>query len=294
MSDISNIEIPESVPVTEAKHKGKGKGKGKSPKYIKKVAPPTEVDLIEESVHSIITMGAEESRPAIKTLINQVHESYFTIGGILSLIQRNGWYTTFGFENFRDYVEADVSLYYHKALYLIEIYEKLVASDVPWSAVKSLPWTKIREIAPVVTLQNVDELVALAHKLTVVQLHDAIKNNREALEQPALPDAPEGKAKSPKITLETTNKVTTLSIKLHSDQKEIVFRAISRMKEDSGTEYDSVALEQICLAYLASENGGPQLESLMQSVGPERVLDLFEKCFPTVDLEITGGLDYND
>lgn len=39
---------------------------------------------------------------------------------------------------------------------------------------------------------------------------------------------------------------------LHEDQVELIKAALEMAREESGTEYDSVALTNICLAYLAS------------------------------------------
>lgn len=65
-------------------------------------------------------------------------------------------------------------------------------------------------------------------------------------------------------------------------------------KVEAGTEYDTVALEAICLSYL--EGGSVEvdtpattgsLEKLFTQMPPEDILGVFEKVFP--DLELTVG-----
>lgn len=38
---------------------------------------------------------------------------------------------------------------------------------------------------------------------------------------------------------------------MHDDQLEVILPALAKARAESGTEYDSVALTNICLAYLA-------------------------------------------
>ena len=52
-----------------------------------------------------------------------------------------------------------------KARYLISIYDNLVTKMIPWEKVSHLGWTKLKDLAPVLTPENVDEWVAKAEKL---------------------------------------------------------------------------------------------------------------------------------
>jgi hypothetical protein len=96
-----------------------------------------------------------------------------------------------------------------------------------------------------------------------------------------------GEASSAKTT---TNQVT-LKFKVHQDQADAVQSALAKAKGELQTEFDNVAIAAICTGYLANASGvvsGPtDLKAEFQKMGFEGVLQVFEQCFPNVDLEVT-------
>lgn len=88
----------------------------------------------------------------------------------------------------------------------------------------------------------------------------------------------------------TDNKTTTMTFKLHEDQKATVREALEKAKHESGTTVDTVALEAIALDYLGSGSklkAIPTLKELMEIKSAEEVLQIFSEVFPNVSLEAT-------
>lgn len=232
-----------------------------------------ETDLIVQLVAEISNMSAEDAISAVPDLLNGADENHFKMGGVLSIIQANKFFKTDEFDNFKDFVEAKFGLQYRRAMYWIQIYGSLVESGVPWDKVKDVGWTKLRDLASILTLDNVDEWVARAMDLTTIQLQDAIAKAKAG----TLPSS------GTEIT-EAKSTTTTFTVKVHPDQKETIRSALDKAKKESDTEYDGTALENVCLAYLS---GGmvskpASLLEILQKFTPEEVLETTEKAFPNL------------
>ena len=87
---------------------------------------------------------------------------------------------------------------------------------------------------------------------------------------------------------ESSTEITTLTFKVHPDQKENVRLALEKAKAEFGTEYDAVALDHIVMGYLtgslgkAKKSQPPSLAAMMQKVGPEAALETYGEVFPNV------------
>lgn len=262
---------PEEAPAPEepAPEKAKMPAKKKAP--AKKAAEQTvEVpgeDALSDLVHEIETLKEDEARHMVSTLSNETDMTLFKLGGVLSLIQANGWFTPYA--SFREYVEKEVGLHYRKATYWCAIYNHLAESKVPWEKVKSIGWTKLKEIAELLTIDNVDEWVAIAKSQTTLQLIETVKASKQKDSPKALED-------------QASKTVTTITFKVHEDQKETVKAAIAKAKDDSGTTVDTAALEFICLDFL----GGQSMSDRLKKMGLEAALEALEKAFPNTNISV--------
>ena len=86
----------------------------------------------------------------------------------------------------------------------------------------------------------------------------------------------------------TTAEVTTMTFKLHPDQRATIEAALAKAKAELPTEYDTVAVENICLGYLSGSSGTvqapPSLADAMKAAGYSQVLAVFETLWPEVIL----------
>lgn len=250
-----------------------------APIKMTKPKKAAETDLLVLVVQEIGSLSAAEAIEAIPALLDGADSNYFKLGGYLSFISLNKFYEAEGYETFKAFVETKYGLQYRKAMYWIQIYDKLIESGVPWAKVKAVGWTKLKDLALILTLENVDEWVERALGSTVHQLQEAIaKFKTGVLQTSGL--TPEG-AKSD---------VTTFIVKVHAEQKTTIKQAIAKARVEANTEYDGVALEGICMNYLSGGNvNKPQaLGTILAKYTPEEVLEALEPVFP--DFEITAKL----
>lgn len=248
-------------------------------------------DLIVTVSHEIENMEKEAAYEMAGTLADDVEFNYFKLGGVLARIYTEGWYTEEGFDQFKDFVEAKFGIKRSKAMYLISIYNGLVESGVEWADVKDIGWSKLKELAHILTKKNVKGWVKRATDMTVIQLLDYIK--KEAAKGAGDDGASEDDSK----------KVSSMTFKVHEDQKETINNAIGKAKKAAPTDVSTVALEMICLDYIAGpskkkKDSDPDavaevdfsdkavLKEAMGNFTWEDVLGVFEEIWPDVDLTV--------
>lgn len=240
-------------------------------------------DLIVHTAHEIENLKEDKAFKLVPQLLDSTALSDFKLGGVLSVIQAQGWYMDRGFENFRAYVEGECGINYRKAMYLIAIYNGMVESKVAWDKVKHLGWTKLKELASILTVENVDEWVERAEAMTVIQLQEYIKSQSAGTAV--------GTGETAKNTSGDVKKVVTMTFKLHEDQKQTVREALDKARHELNTDVDTVALEHICIDFLGGQSKlakMPTLEELMKDKSAEEVLQAFGEIFP--DVELTAEL----
>jgi hypothetical protein len=239
-------------------------------------------DMIVKTAHEIENMKADKAFSLVPTLLDNIEHDYFRLGGVLSKMNNEGWYMEKGYETFKAYVEAECGINYRKAMYWIAIYNGLVESGVAWEKVKHLGWTKLKELAGILSAENVDDWVAVAESMTVLQLQEHIKQSTKGI---AAGDSTEGEEGGG-----DTNPVTTKTFKLHTDQKQTVTDALEKAKHLLNTESDTVALEHICMEYLSGGKGKVKPQSLsevMKDKSMEEVLQVVGEAFPKLVLQAT-------
>lgn len=235
-------------------------------------------DIIASSAKKIEHLKEAKAFEMVPELQSDMDRNAFMLGGVLAKIQSEGWYQNKGYENFKQYVEAEAGIAYRKAMYLVGIYNALVESGVPWAKVGHLGWTKLKELAPILDMDNVDEWVGIAENMTVLQLQEHIKASTAGTDAGNTPDTDTTSAKE----------VTTKTFKLKKDQKGTVDEALDKAKHQGNTEHDSVALEYICMDYLSGGGKKPaSLKEAFKGKSIEEVLAVIDEAFPLVVISAT-------
>ena len=239
---------------------------------------PQELDLIVETAKEINALDKETAFEVVPSLIDSVDFSYFKLGGVLSAIQDNDWWNDES-PTFRSFIEDNFGLHYRKGMYLIKIYDGLVEAEIPWHKVSGLGWTKLKELADILTQENVDEWVAKAESMTTLNLQAAVKAFKA------------GGLSTDGTTDPDSSGVSTITFKVHPDQKETINEAVDQAMEDSDTEFKGVALEAICLNFLAGgetkEATKPlSLQATMEKYSYEQVLEAFEAIWPEIAVTV--------
>lgn len=236
-----------------------------------------EVDIIVQTAKEIGDLDKESAIEIVPSLIESVDFSYFKLGGVLSAIQDNEWWKGEA-DSFKIFIQDNFGLHYRKAMYLINIYDKLVEADIPWNKVSGIGWTKLKELADILTTDNVDEWVELAKNMTTLNLQEAVKA------------AKAGELTTDGTTEADSSGVSTITFKVHPDQKESINQAVEQAMEEAETEFKGVALEAICMNYLAGgstkKTPPPSLTALMEGKDALEVLEAFEVVFPDVNITV--------
>lgn len=242
-------------------------------------------DLFVAAAHEIENLKSESAaRKMAMSIIDESGIGNYRLGGVLDKIKREGWFGEY--ERMRDYAEAELGIAYRKLMYCLNVYEKITELEIPWQKAKTVQWSKFREILPVLTEENVDEWLEIARNHSfreVVDLVAKAKGGAKAVD--------DGKSSSD---------LTSMSFKVHKDQKENIRLALDKAKEELQTDYDAVALESICVASLG-EAGlaanvkvpalADQFKNILTQAGSvmgavEKIFAEFEKVFPTVTLNV--------
>ena len=237
---------------------------------------------VKETTGSLIIDIAKEVEGLSKTkalneaarLSENIEVNSFKLGGILKLINENSWFE--GSESFDAFVFENYGFQGRKARYLISIYDNLVTKQIPWEKVAHIGWTKLKDLAPILTPDNVDEWVAKAEALTVVELQAALKAG-----------TPEGEGEK---TVKTTDDVVKMNFKLKADQAEIVQQALAKAKGELHTEHDTVALENICAGFVGGNTTVtkvPSFKEIVAGMGFEPALQAISEMFPEFDIVVT-------
>jgi hypothetical protein len=239
-------------------------------------------DQIVDTVEYIENLEQDAAFNEARALIESGEFNNFKLGGILVKINGESW--TEGYNNFNEMLAAEFpTLKRRKALYLMSIYTNLVAADISWAKVGHLGWTKLKELAPILTKENVDYWVKKAEELTIIQLIEEIKKMKakEAGEDVGGDDA------------EDSDKLTTSTFKVYEGQKETIKDAIEVAKGMSGTTVDSEAIANICLSFLTGEattapSSGPQksLKEQVEEVGYAQALSIISDMYPQLDIKV--------
>ena len=268
-----------SATATTAPTKEKPKGAGKKAKggtagtaLSTDVAKTGDVlvegeDLIGDISNLVENLNETDARAMVGALQEGAEFTFVRLGAVLSVIQSKSWFEPHG--SFKDYVETAHGINYRRAMYWIGIYNGLVESEVPWKKVAHLGWSKLAKIVPILTKANVDLWMKRAETNTVLQLEEMVKAEQVKLKL--------GSSSGEGAEAKT---VTTMTFKVHDDQKATVKAALAKCKETSGTDIDTVALEFICLDYLGGNAKGQPLSDTLKDAGLEKSVEAFNTAFP--------------
>ena len=219
------------------------------------VTNATEADPISDLVHKIENLKESDAQARLFELEDAHEETYFEIGGVLSIMQKKKWYGPCA--SLDQWVEKNTGMKRAKARALIQIYDAIVKSELKWAQVKHIQWTKLRTIARVLSKEDADHWIGIAAKHPKKEIYELVKKHLAA---------------SGEAMAGGTAATQIKTVKFHDDQVKTVEAAIEKAKATSGASIDSAAaLELICLNYL----GGQTLQERLAALGPESLAKTF-------------------
>ncbi|MBW2121952.1 MAG: hypothetical protein JRH07_08910, partial [Deltaproteobacteria bacterium] len=159
-----------------------------------------------------IRKGAVHVRARTRTLetVKGLHIAYWKFTSNLLYVYDQGYWRDWGYDSFREYCEKELNYGYGKALYLIRTATVGYDARLTNKDRGLVPWTKMREILPVLTKENKDEWISKARsrEITVMDLRRLVRieMKKETLSRRrrwAVRSSEDG----PEVTLRETRKV---------------------------------------------------------------------------------------
>lgn len=235
-----------------------------------------QMGIFDEIAQGVENLDAEAALTTLYELIETKGMNDFRVGGVLAVIQSNSFWKEMGeFDSFRNFIEAHLGMEYRKSLYLINLYEALVEAEVRWEDVSDIGWSKLKELKDIITAENADEWLERARDNTVLQLHELVKSFKA------------GTLESTDMSSESST-ITSMTFKVHTDQKETIQQAVDKAKSEAETEFPGVALEAICINYLTGGKvKSSSLNDMMAKAGIQEVIAMIDLLWPDIEVSMT-------
>lgn len=147
------------------------------------ITTDTPVSKMDNFSNYLSVITKEDALESVRRLTQMESEDWFRVGMILSSYKK-----TKGEKELSEllsYTSDNFQINSRKAFYLINIYDRLVASNITPDKVADVGWTKLKEIADLLTPDNVDYWVDICKKHTTQQLITLLKSNGTTNEKKA-------------------------------------------------------------------------------------------------------------
>lgn len=205
-----------------------------------------------------LTKTDKSALKAATSLTERIAQTFWTLGGVLSFIQRNESFKVLkdedgnelysGTGGFKKYIADKLGMKYRRAMYYIEIYEAFARLGVDSERVLKIGWSKAKELTAVIDEDNVGDWLDAADSMGRDDLQSEIKE--------AMVDGGTGKGTgtSPRPS-ENPKKRTTFKFSVFEDQGNVTSTALGLAKEELGTDKDEEAFAHIMQEYVALHQG---------------------------------------
>jgi len=174
-------------------------------------------------------------REEIKTLARNIDESRYDLYLKLYEVKEKEQYASWGYENYKDYVEEELSLEYRIALWYARMGEIITKYNIPKDVILNVSWTKFKEISLLDNKEEIEKLLKKAPNMTFQEIKDVVKQLRKNI--------------APKKEIN----ITKITFNLIEDQYDVVKQAIEKAKQTVGTDSNGAALEYICQEFLMAD-----------------------------------------
>jgi len=208
-------------------------------------------DLESSQNIEVLDEEAEGLLDKARDIRDKMESSYFDLSEVLYKIAKEELYSLRGFDNFHEYVEDEengLNIKKRTAQYLVQIYEfilKLQESKLlkEVDELKTLGWTKVKEIASVANVDNIEYWIETAKKNSVRDLIEIRKDFMRDIE-----GDDEGEKKKEK------DAKTNWSVKLHNETLAALSTALDLAEKKSGKKDKESLIEILSSSFLASES----------------------------------------
>jgi hypothetical protein len=192
-------------------------------------------------------------------LVDRTENEFLDLAELLHEAFHGDYPKKWGFDDFRSWASAELRTGYRKSMYMVDIWNALkkLGADLPREEIQALGWTKAKEIAHVITTDNVGEWLERAKKLSCLDLTEQVKIHRQRVGD--LPDRPT---------------LYAVKFKLTEEQNGSFVSSLKHAKALLGENAtDSDAITHICMDWMQTQGTFPEYSSM------QNVIDWVESCF---------------
>lgn len=239
--------------------------------------PISACDPFEVLANEIETLSREKTIKRIAVAQENIEQSYFVLGAMLSKVKANHWFEPH--KSLDEFVEYEFGMERRKARYFITIYEKLRDLSLTAEAFSGVGWTKLRALVRVLTEDNVQHWADLARK-----------NSKSELEKLVQAEVARSGNKTPTVSQAAYKKI----FKFHDEQIEVIETALEKVKRQAGVESDATALELICGDFCGGVSLVERVKFISDKALKELLLVAVERLGPVTCSQILSEAIAND
>jgi len=195
-------------------------------------------------------------RDKIKSAVGKQDSEKWEIAEMMWTVKNDGIFHHWGYRNFNEYCDVELSMLYRTSQFFFNIHDKYVRDlrkiltadkngsekiaaekyhDLILSKLKAVGWTKAKLLLDIYKDNRLEEIIAEAKGMTTRELKTYVRNKiMEAKGQ------------------DVSEKTHMMSFGLYEGQKESVLAALEMAKRVSGSEIKSNNLALICQDYVAT------------------------------------------
>jgi hypothetical protein len=227
------VSLPPSKP---------SKPSGSKERRIVPVKPVGNTEVHDDDVDVIMSMeDRDELRSRIKSTKKVIDEGFFVMSGLISRAHEIKAYIDWGYSKWSDYLEQELNMSLRKAQYYQQIWQWFVIEIKDPSIrekVRSIGWSKCKDLVGVCNEDNVDEWVRLAGQLNVKDFAKEAKNALRRIHGMG-PD-------------ENTERFYRLSFQLAEEQNDNVQRALEVAGNIAESDKKGHLIDLICTDFLSN------------------------------------------
>jgi hypothetical protein len=196
-----------------------------------------------------VTDRAAKVRKEILSARDNIEHGFIDLASLLSEAYHKDFHLQWGFETWEEYCNSELDTNYRKAMYLIDVWDKCKQYKLPKREVVKLGWTKMKDIAAVLTEKNAKQWLAKAKEMNTRELTEAVKTHRRK----------DLKGKDIPV-------MTTMTFRMSEAEASAITEALEQAKKLCESDNAVVALEMICQDWMMEKGATPERTDLKAHV----------------------------
>lgn len=197
------------------------------------------------SQNSEITLDLRSHVIDIKKRIDKL---FLELAKNLSEIYHKEYYLDWGYKTFETYVVGELDFSYRKAVYYVNIWDRVKNTELDLGRIEEVGWTKMAEIARIINDDNAEIWLEKAETLSQRDLNCQIKKVIDTSVQDNRP------------------KITYMKFRLDSVDASVINEAISESCRINSTTDVALSLAQICDEWLLTKGTAPTAMTLGERI----------------------------